>query len=69
MLEIRILAGLQETLGLADLKRIINMYGSFLTIRDNYVYFVHQPAKDYLNTNVPGFLAGRKQIHYDIFSR
>ena len=53
------------------MERIINMYGSFLTIRDNYVYFVHQSAKDYLTTNASAliFPAGHGRIHYDIFSR
>jgi NACHT domain len=69
MLEIRILAGLQETLDLADMERILNMCGSFLTIRDNYVYFIHQSAKDYLNTSAAIFTARREQIHYDIFSQ
>jgi NACHT domain len=71
MLEIRILAGLQEIPDLADLERIVNMCGSFLTIRDDYVYFIHQSAKDYLNTNafVTVFTAGRGRIHYDIFLR
>jgi NACHT domain len=69
LLEMRILAGLQETLDLADMERIINMCGSFLTIRDNYVYFIHQSAKDYLHTSATVFPAGHAQIHYDIFSR
>src|ERR1700723_1862639 len=52
MLEIRSLTGLQEEApNLEDLERIINMCGSFLTIRDNHVYFIHQSAKDYLTMN------------------
>jgi hypothetical protein len=71
MLEIRLLAGLEEEIpDLEDLERIINMCGSFLTIRDNYVYFIHQSAKDYLTVNASGiiFPAGRGRIHYDMFS-
>ena len=71
MLEIRSLAGLEEEIpDLEDLERIINMCGSFLTIRDNYVYFIHQSAKDYLTVNASGiiFPAGRGRIHYDMFS-
>jgi hypothetical protein len=69
MLEMRILGGLQVALDLADLERIINMC-SFLIVRDNYVYFIHQSAKDYLNENASAtiFTAGREQIHYNIFS-
>jgi len=45
--EIHVVAGLQEKVrSLEDMERIINMCGSFLTIRDNYVYFIHQSAKD-----------------------
>src|SRR5467141_1495 len=69
--EIHVVAGLQdEVKDLEDLERIINMCGSFLTIRDNYVYFIHQSAKDYLTTNVSAiiFPAGYKPIHYDMFS-
>jgi hypothetical protein len=44
--------------------------GSFLTIRDNYVYFIHQSAKDYLTTNASAiiFPAGHERIHYEMFS-
>ena len=66
--EIHVVAGLQEEVtDSEDLERIINMCGSFLTIRDNYVYFIHQSAKDYLTINASPLGHGR--IHYDIFSR
>ena len=71
MLEIRLLAGLEEEIpSLEDLERIINMCGSFLTIRDNYVYFIHQSANDYLTVNASDivFPTGRGRIHYDMFS-
>jgi hypothetical protein len=71
ILEIRSLGGLEEEIpDLEDLTRIINMCGSFLTIRDNYVYFIHQSVKDYFTINASGiiFPAGRGQIHYDMFS-
>jgi hypothetical protein len=47
------------------------MCSSFLTIRKNYVYFIHQSAKDYLteNASVVIFPKGPRSIHYDIFSR
>src|SRR5467141_5471053 len=70
--EIHVVAGLQdEVKDLEDLERIINMCGSFLTIRDNYVYFIHQSAKDYLTINASAiiFPAGHERIHYDMFSR
>jgi NACHT domain len=71
MLEIHILAGLRGIINLRDLERIINRCGSFLTIRDDYIYFIHQSAKDYLNTNASAaiFTVAREQIHYNIFLR
>ena len=55
--EIHIIAGLQEEVqNLEDLERITNMCGSFLSIRDNYVYFIHQSAKDYLTTNASALI-------------
>ncbi|KAN0080626.1 wd-repeat protein [Elaphomyces granulatus] len=68
--EIHVVAGLQEKVrNLEDVERIINMCGSFLTVRDNYVYFIHQSAKDYLITNASSiiFPAGHERIHYDMF--
>ena len=70
--EINIVAGLQEEVtDLEDLERIINMCDSFLTIRENYVYFIHQSAKDYLSGNASAliFPAGHWKVHYDMFSR
>ncbi|KAN0071701.1 WD40-repeat-containing domain protein [Elaphomyces granulatus] len=69
--EIHVVAGFQdEVTDLEDLGRIINMCGSFLTIRENYVYFIHQSAKVYLTVNASAiiFPAGHEQIHLDIFS-
>jgi hypothetical protein len=70
ILEIRSLGGLGEEIpDLEDFARIINMCGSFLTIRENYVYFIHQSAKDHLTINASGiiFPTGHGQIHYDMF--
>jgi NACHT domain len=69
LLEISVIADL--TRDLVGLETIIKWCGSFLTIRDNYVYFIHQSAKDYLTTNASAmiFPAGRERIHYDMFLR
>ncbi|KAI9370261.1 WD40-repeat-containing domain protein [Aspergillus egyptiacus] len=49
LLELRIIAGLpREITQLPDLDKIVTLCGSFLTVRDNHVYFIHQLAKDYL---------------------
>ena len=47
------------------------MCGSFLTIRDSYVYLIHQSAKDYLSTNASAttFPSGKADVHYGLFSR
>ncbi|KAK3942581.1 vegetative incompatibility protein HET-E-1 [Diplogelasinospora grovesii] len=71
-LELRILADLQERVShYTDFERIINLCGSFLTIRDDQVYLIHQSAKDYLMTNASTVIipAGPGAIHYDIYLR
>ena len=54
-----------------SLGEIIGLCGSFLTIREGTIYFVHQSAKDYLLTNAFDeiFPSGREEAHYVIFSR
>ncbi|KAL4744307.1 hypothetical protein BDW72DRAFT_188824 [Aspergillus terricola var. indicus] len=47
--ELCLVAGLHEQQhGLDDLRDIVGMCGSFLTVRDDYVYLIHQSVKDYL---------------------
>jgi hypothetical protein len=71
LLELWILAGLGETLDIADLERVIKSCGSFLTIREDHIYLVHQSAKDYLSNNASAeiFPTGCADVHYDLFSR
>ena len=54
-----------------SLQEIISLCGSFLTIREDIIYFVHQSAKDYLITKAFAiiFPSGREETHYEIFSR
>jgi hypothetical protein len=54
---------------LDSLHEIINLCGSFLTIRKGTIYFIHQSAKDYLLTKASNriFPSGRGEIHYEIF--
>ena len=56
---------------LESLREIIGLCGSFLTIREGTIYFVHQSAKDYLFEKAFNeiFPSGRKEVHYVIFSR
>ncbi|KAH0527439.1 hypothetical protein TsFJ059_002441, partial [Trichoderma semiorbis] len=52
-------------------RRVVTMCGSFLTIRDENVYLVHQSAKDYLSTEALQtiFPNGVETIHHFLFSR
>jgi hypothetical protein len=69
--ELMALRMLQEVEDLKSLREIIALCGSFLIIRDETVYFVHQSAKDFLLDKASSevFPAGIGQIHYQIFSQ
>lgn len=56
---------------LESLIEIIDLCGSFLTIRQGTIYFVHQSAKDFLVTKSFNdiFPSGKEEVHYEIFSR
>jgi len=61
------------------LEELISTCGSFLTLRDRTLYFVHQSAKDFLLGNTSDessrkafnwiFSSGIEEIHHIIFSR
>ncbi|KAE8389620.1 hypothetical protein BDV23DRAFT_184222, partial [Aspergillus alliaceus] len=55
----------------SDLESAVGMCGSFLTIRDKYVYLIHLSAKDYLDNiyATTAILPERSAIHYKMFSR
>jgi hypothetical protein len=52
-------------------REIIGFCGSFLTLREDTVYFVHQSAKDFLFVKAysEAFTAGSEAVHQTIFSR
>ncbi|KAF5846014.1 hypothetical protein GGP41_008478 [Bipolaris sorokiniana] len=56
---------------LESVREIISLCGSFLTLRDDTVYFVHQSAKDFLITQALNevFLDGIECVHQDIFAK
>jgi hypothetical protein len=56
---------------LESLGEIIGLCGSFLTIREGIVYFVHQSAKDFLLRKASDgiFPSGMQEIHCTIFLR
>ena len=65
--ELAVLAGLSPTIT----QTIVEKCGSFLTIKDNTVYLIHQSAKDYLDANYESKLqhGGAVQGHADISRR
>ncbi|KAL4919568.1 hypothetical protein BDW62DRAFT_199593, partial [Aspergillus aurantiobrunneus] len=69
--ELRLLAGVpKQQHGFDDLENIIALCGSFLTIRDNHVYLIHQSAKDYLSDNKGSatiFPMGHFAIHHRVY--
>ena len=72
LLELWVLAGLKgEISNIGELERVIKLCGSFLTIREDHIYLIHQSAKDYLSNNASSeiFPTGREDVHYDLFSR
>jgi hypothetical protein len=56
---------------LRSVQEIISLCGSFLTLREDTVYFVHQSAKDFIFTNAfdEVFPDGIQAVHRVIFSR
>ncbi|KAH8129977.1 WD40 repeat-like protein [Trichoderma asperelloides] len=54
-----------------ELRDVIATCGSFLVLKDDVVYFVHQSAKDFLLSNASNqiFENGLARKHHDIFSR
>jgi hypothetical protein len=54
-----------------SLQEIISLCGSFLTIRKDTIYFVHQSVKDYLLAKASDkiFPSGREKVHFGIFSK
>ena len=71
--ELTSLVGIHEKIAdnLESLQEIIGLCGSFLTIRQGTVYFVHQSAKDFLFAESSNdiFPSGKEEVHYEIFSR
>jgi hypothetical protein len=53
-----------------DVREIIDLCGSFLTVREDTVYFVHQSAKDFLFAKASHeiFPNGAEDIHQAVFS-
>jgi hypothetical protein len=66
---LRKLAG-QATLLPEIVRKLVSMCGSFLTIRNEQVYLVHQSAKDYLSEKMrAAAFPSHTEIHYDLFTQ
>jgi WD40 repeat protein len=52
-----------------NLRKIVRMCNSFLTIRDDTIYFIHQSAKDFLSTCMEIFPDGQTEIQHGLVSR
>jgi hypothetical protein len=54
----------------SDVREIIDLCGSFLTVREDTVYFVHQSARDFLSAKASNevFPRGEEDVHWAIFS-
>lgn len=62
---------LEDFVDSPDLVReMVDLCGSFLTMRDNTIYFVHQSAKDFLSAQASNevFPTGPEDIHRAIFA-
>lgn len=59
-----------EGFSLEWLQEVIELCGSFLAVRDNTVFFVHQSAKDYLVEHVPDSIFRQRLLagHHFMFS-
>ncbi|KAL2782850.1 hypothetical protein BJX66DRAFT_345470 [Aspergillus keveii] len=54
-----------------DVENAVAMCGSFLTIRDKYIYLIHQSAKDYLDKvhATTTIMKERSVVHYEMYSQ
>ncbi|KAF7508093.1 hypothetical protein GJ744_009675 [Endocarpon pusillum] len=70
--ELVAMAGLQEDPNdVESLNELVDLCGSFLTIREDTVYFIHQSAKDYFSTGKGAqiFASGQAEEHREMALR
>jgi hypothetical protein len=62
---------LKDTADESELREIIGLCGSFLTLQGETIYFVHQSAQDFLLTKAVAevFPSGTEAVHHAIFAR
>ncbi|KAH7558833.1 hypothetical protein BM1_04970 [Bipolaris maydis] len=68
---VTLVAPLEDLTSNAELQEIIGLCGSFLTLREQTLHFVHQSAKDFLLAKATQeiFPAGQEAVHQAIFAR
>ncbi|KAF1833831.1 hypothetical protein BDW02DRAFT_648127, partial [Decorospora gaudefroyi] len=60
----------RATMVAETVRKIVAMCGSFLTVRDEQVYLVHQSAKDYLSDKMRAtVLPSQSEIHHTLFAQ
>ncbi|KAJ4126988.1 hypothetical protein NW768_008609 [Fusarium equiseti] len=59
----------EQQIAVEDIKEIVELCGSFLTIQHRVVHFIHDSAKDYLLDEASGFRFDSKQQHAVLFSQ
>lgn len=73
LLEMGVISGLPDAIAakVESIQKIVKKSGSFLTIREDTIYFVHQSAQDYLAGKAAStiFPSGRAAAHHNIFQR
>jgi hypothetical protein len=73
LLELGVLSDLPEQIStnLDKVMKVVNKCGSFLTVRENRTYFIHQSAKDFLLGKAFDriFPSGKAEVNYIMFSR
>ena len=71
--ELAIISGLPtEIAGYTNrVREVVNLCGSFLTVRESVVYLIHQSVKDYLSTRAANIIlpSGPGEAHRAIFTR
>ncbi|RYP42429.1 hypothetical protein DL768_010338 [Monosporascus sp. mg162] len=69
--ELIVLSGLHQKISIKKVRKVVEFCGSFLTIQNDYVYFIHQSVKDYLSDKASStiFPSGPIDVHHAIFSR
>jgi hypothetical protein len=70
--ELVVIAGLEESLDdLQSLNELVDLCGSFLTVREEIVFFIHQSAKDYFSSGKGSWIfpLGQEEEHCQITLR